>query len=329
MRPASRTPRSRVVDPEAPSRVERRGDSETGLSVARPRAPSRPARERGLVPHGGEHAFRWSVDPWPGATPGFPLFEKVTEPGGVSATRTRIPSAAALARWVRRDLERVGPAERIAIGALGDPWPADEKTAPRTRILLGAFLDCGGHRLRIVTRSDLVSRDIDLLESLSERHEIEVALSIPSLDRRLTAALEPGMPRPDLRLRTISLLAAASIPVGLRIAPVLPDVNDDPGGLGGLASAAASAGATTLTAHGLPLAPSDLRAHFPGLEREMPDRFDRARARYEATATLPDEYRRGLADLVARLRRGHRLKGSPGTQPRVARPERVPQLDLF
>lgn len=268
--------------------------------------------------------FRWSLDPWPGRVPGFPLFE--AEAGLPLVTA---PSVGALAAAVRAEIREVGPGETVAIGAAADPWPAGEEDARRTRRALEALDEGEGLRLRIATRSHLVVRDRDVLARLAERHRVAVHVAIPTLDRRLAAALEPDAPRPDLRLKTVSELAGAGIPVGLAIAPALPDLTDDPGGLDRLAAAAAAAGAAWLSARAVALPPSRVRALFPGLEREFPDLADHARERWEASAALPADYRAGLADLVERLRRKHGLTGLRSPRPDVPPPVRGPQLSLL
>lgn len=269
--------------------------------------------------------YRWALDPWPGRLAGFPLWEARPGPGRLPAFEGRALSSDLLARLARRDLSEVADGEAVVIGAAADPWPADEARVGRTRRILEALLDLEGLDLAIVTRSDGIARDAERLARLAERHALSVKVAIPTTDRRLAAAIEPGAPRPDLRLKAMSELAAAGVPVGLRIAPVLPDVTDDPGGLDALASAAAGAGARSLEAEPLVLAPSAVRAAFPALERAFPDLVDHARERWEASAALPAEYRSGLDDLVERLRRKHGLNRDRG----AGAPARGPQLDLF
>lgn len=272
--------------------------------------------------------YRWAIDPWPGRVPGFPLYEARTGPGRFPTLEGRALSADVLARLARRDAAEVGAREPVVLGAAADPWPAEEERARRTRRILEALAALEGLDLAIVTRSDLVARDLDVLTRLAERHVLGVRVAIPTLDRRLGAALEPGAPRPDLRLKALSELAAAGVPVGLRIAPVLPDLSDGLGGLDAIAAAAAGAGASSLEAEALALPPSGMRAVFPVLAREFPDLVGHARERWEASSALPADYRAGLADLVERLRRKHGLDDR-GDEPPSPGGRSGPQLGLF
>lgn len=271
--------------------------------------------------------IRWTVDPWP-ADPAGSFVLHLHEHAGP------FPGASSMATWnagsveaLRRDLGRVAPGEPIAVGAASDPYPPEEARFPRTLRILEALMAFEGLEVTLTTKSDLVTRDRDRLTALAERHDLTVDLAIPTLDRRLARALEPDAPRPDLRLKAASELSAAGVPVGVVCAPVLPGINDDPGGIDRLAEAAVGAGASWLAANALLLMPSAQDALFPALARELPDRVDRQRARYERGGRTPDAYRAGLADLVTRLRRKH---GFLGRSPREGGPPiRGPQLDLF
>lgn len=303
----------------APARARR-------APVARPGPRAALAAVRVVEPVEVEDVeYRWALDPWPGRLPGFPLHEARPGPGRLPAFEGRALSGDLLARLARRDLGEVGEGEPVVIGGAADPWPDDEARVGRTRRILEALLELEGLDLSIVTRGGGTSRDAELLARLAERHALTVKVAVPTADRSLAAALEPDAPRPDLRLKATSELAAAGVAVELRIAPILPDVNDDPGGLDALAGAATRAGARSLEGDALVWAPSAVRAAFPALERAFPDLVDHARERWEASASLPAEYRAGVADLVERLRRKHGLVGDRASR---ARP-RGPQLDLF
>jgi DNA repair photolyase len=78
----------------------------------------------------------------------------------------------------------------------------------------------------LVTKSALVRRDIDLLAALAREAEAGVFFTVPFSDYETARALEPFAPSPDARFRAMAELAAAGIPVGLGIAPVIPGLND-------------------------------------------------------------------------------------------------------
>jgi DNA repair photolyase len=82
------------------------------------------------------------------------------------------------------------------------------------------------HPVGIVTKSALVTRDIDLLQPMAERGLAKVAISVTSLDRKLARTMEPRAATPERRLATIRELSRAGIPVTVLVAPVIPGIND-------------------------------------------------------------------------------------------------------
>ncbi len=301
-----------------------------------PRADG-PRAEPGLSPapvlrplEGAGNDPAWAVDPYPGAARLHAFADRghafgAGDPGGAE----RAFFTGRLGSTLRRDLTRVGPGEIVALGHRAEPYPQTEKRHVRTRSVLRALLETEGHTLRLTTRSDLVIRDLELLREVARHHVLRVDMEIPTPDRRLASALDPAAPRPDLRLKAISELAAEGVPAGLVLAPILPGIGDDPGALDALAAAAVAAGAVELRAVAACLAPSDLARRFPCLEREFPDLFDRHRRRYARSALVPDDVREGLDDLVGGMRRRHGLAGGWTTRCEATPVLRGPQLDLF
>ena len=278
-----------------------------------------PARPDGAVPSPGSSpsaarldpprsGFRWALDPHPGRDVGFPL-------GPFRAGEM--------------DPREIPAGAPVAIGAAADPYPPIERRTGRTRSALEALGEAEGFDITLTTRSDLVTRDRDLLADLAGRHRLGVEMILPALDRALTRALDPEGPRPDVRLKAISELAAAGVPVGIVCAPVLPAVNDRLEAVDRLAERAARSGADWLKARACFLPPGSMVSRFPRLERERPDLVDRVRMLYARSARLPEEYRAGVEELVAwiRGRRGLRA-GRSESEPdrREAEGDQLPLL---
>ena len=78
----------------------------------------------------------------------------------------------------------------------------------------------------IVTKNQLVTRDIDILQEMARYHGVGVFISLSSLRDDLVESLEPRTTRPERRLKTIQELSAAGVPVGVMVAPVIPGLND-------------------------------------------------------------------------------------------------------
>jgi DNA repair photolyase len=113
----------------------------------------------------------------------------------------------------------------IAIGTNTDPYqPIERRYRIMRRIL--EVLSATNHPVGIVTKSALVLRDLDILQSMAERGLVKVALSVTTLDRKLARAMEPRASTPDKRLETLETLAAAGVPTSVMMAPVIPVLND-------------------------------------------------------------------------------------------------------
>ena len=87
-------------------------------------------------------------------------------------------------------------------------------------------LEARGHPVGIVTKSALVTRDIDILSRMAERGLAKVALSVTTLDRMLARTMEPRAATPTKRLEAIRKLSEAGIPTSVMLAPIIPGLND-------------------------------------------------------------------------------------------------------
>lgn len=113
----------------------------------------------------------------------------------------------------------------IALGAVTDPYQPIERERRITRSIL-SVLSRTSHPVGIVTKSALVTRDIDILSDMAARNLAKVAISITTLDRRLARSMEPRAATPSKRLEAVRQLADAGIPVGVMMAPIIPGLND-------------------------------------------------------------------------------------------------------
>ena len=133
------------------------------------------------------------------------------------------PNAAAL---LERELSARGYRPRtIALGTATDPYQPIEREHRITRGVL-EVLARFRHPVGIVTKSNLVTRDIDILAEMATRNLVKVAISVTTLDPVLARRMEPRAPHPDKRLEAIRKLSAAGIPVMVIAAPIIPALND-------------------------------------------------------------------------------------------------------
>ena len=113
----------------------------------------------------------------------------------------------------------------IMLGANTDPYQPVEKRMRVTRSIL-EVLARTRHPVAIITKSAMVVRDLDLLTDLARDNLVSVTLSVTTLDDDLKRKLEPRAAAPAARIRTLAALAAAGVPCGVMVAPVIPAITD-------------------------------------------------------------------------------------------------------
>ena len=134
------------------------------------------------------------------------------------------PNAAELLReTLSRPKYRPRP---IAMGTNTDPYQPIERDYRITRSVLEVCLDTR-HPVTITTKSDRVLEDLDLLREMAERRLVAVAISVTSLDPRLSGKLEPRAASPAKRLAALGKLAEAGVPTHCSVAPVIPAITDE------------------------------------------------------------------------------------------------------
>ena len=171
---------------------------------------------------------------------------------------------------LRRELAHPGyTCEVIALGTNTDCYQPLERERRVTRGLLELLSSCD-HPVGIVTKSHLVTRDIDLLAPMAEKGLARVFISITTLDRRLARSMEPRASTPARRLDAIREISAAGIPVGVLTSPIIPGLTDSE--LENILSAAREAGATSAS-YLLVRLPHDVKNLFrEWLSDSFPDR---------------------------------------------------------
>ena len=181
-------------------------------------------------------------------------------------------------RRLLRDLARYEPGIPINIGTSSDPYPPEELEYGLTRTALEILVPLG-RRVLITTKGTLyATRDRDLLK----RGNVAVTPTITTLDPRISMIIEPGAPLPERRLGAVRAAAEAGIPVGVRVDPIIPYVNDDPYEIEELVARIAEAGArfvVTSTYKARPDNLARLRAALPsGLARRIARLYSKDRA---------------------------------------------------
>ena len=229
---------------------------------------------------------------------------------------------------LRHDLKKVKPGEPIALGTATDPYQPAERRYEITRGILHEFARHSGLELGIVTKSDLIKRDLDILREVSRNNRLSVHMTITTLDTNLARILEPRAPRPDLRMDAVRALSQAAIDVGVSCSPVLPGITDSIANLEAVVRASSDAGARHIFAGPLFLKPCSAAVFLPFIEEHFPHLLESYRSHYGSHSFLPRSYARRISALVADLKRKHKIGviGRGGPPPRKYL---TPQLTLF
>jgi DNA repair photolyase len=203
----------------------------------------------------------------------------------------------------REELRRLAVGESIAIGTATDPYQPAERKYRVTRGMLEVFASTAGFHLGITTKSQLVARDLDVLQEISRRHYLTVSVTVTTVDRELARALEPMAPRPDLRLGAVRKLVRGGVRATVFCAPILPLINDSDSSLDLLAKSARAVGADGFGGNVLFLQPCAQRVFFPFLEERFPGLVRRYRERFERSAYLRGDYPGRVRERVERVRK--------------------------
>ena len=157
----------------------------------------------------------------------------------------------------------------IAMGTNTDPYQPAERKHKLTRGILEVMLETR-HPVMITTKSSLIIRDLDLLTELAKLGLVKVAISMTSMDHKLSRRMEPRASSPARRLEAIRLLSEAGVPVAVFASPMIPAINDME--LERILDAAAAQGASSAQMILLRL-PGEVRDVFrEWLLRHFPDR---------------------------------------------------------
>ena len=160
----------------------------------------------------------------------------------------------------------------IALGAVTDPYQPIERTYQLSRRIL-EVMEATSHPVGIVTKSHLVTRDIDILARLARRNLVRVGISVTTLDARVARLMEPRAATPPRRLKAIERLAEAGVPVTVMTAPIIPGLNDHE--IEAILAAGRTAGAES-AAYVLLRLPLELKTLFrEWLVENFPDRANR------------------------------------------------------
>jgi DNA repair photolyase len=269
------------------------------------------------VPPSSRMAFRYTINPYRGCTHSCTYcfarptheylglgigedFERriVVKVNAVELARAELSSP----RW-QGDL--------VAMGTNTDPYQHAEGKYHLTRGIVGA-LSQARNPFSILTKSTLILRDLEQLAEAATRTQVQVNLSVGTLDREVWKASEPGTPPPQRRLEAVRRLNEAGVPCGVLIAPVLPGLSDSDEQVTDVARACKEVGAKVAGVVALHLRPGVREHYLSWLERTRPDLVELYNQRFARGSYQQSSEQERLSALVRAVMAGHAVRGRPG-----------------
>jgi DNA repair photolyase len=257
------------------------------------------------VPPLGFADFRWTINPYRGCTHACIFcFARPThrylDLNPREDFEREIVVKVNLPEVLRAELRRPSwKREHVALGTNTDPYQWVEGRYRITRSvweeLLAARNPCS-----VLTKSPLLLRDLDLFRELDARTEFAANLSIPTLDRKVWRASEPGTPSPQKRIEAVAALRDAGIRTGVLVAPLMPGINDSPEQVEEILRLCGEAGATSIGGVGLHMRGEVRDVYMDWLRRYRPDLVPLYERLYAHGPNLPPAERRRIAALLRR-----------------------------
>ncbi|MEM2640396.1 MAG: radical SAM protein [Candidatus Bathyarchaeia archaeon] len=158
------------------------------------------------------------------------------------------------------DLRKIDRSIPISISNSSDPYTPQEYGLKITRETL-RILASRGFKVIVLTKSDMVVRDIDILR----RGMFTVSMTVTTIDDRIASVLEPYAPPPLSRIKALEMLTSMGIPCSARIDPIIPGVNDDPRSLVKLISRLAEIGVRHIASSTYKAKPDNFRRMIEAL----------------------------------------------------------------
>jgi DNA repair photolyase len=257
--------------------------------------------------------FKWSLNPYMGCVHRCTFcyvrhFERRSDRPSDDRYGASIRVKINVADVLRKELARTSwQYETIVIGAATDPYQPAEGKYKLTRSCLETLRDAA-NPLSIITRGPMIVRDLDVLVAASQRAEVSVTFSIPTLDEEVWKRTEPSTAHPRQRLKAVKELVDAGVKASVGMAPILPGISDSPEQLREVVRAAREAGATGIWANLLFLRPGTREHFLAHLAADWPEQLPFYEQLYAGKAYLGAAETKPIRAQVSALARQHGIQ---------------------
>lgn len=213
----------------------------------------------------------------------------------------------------------------IILGSAADPYPAIEKELTLTREILG-IIKRFKFPIHILTKSELILRDMDILDGIKEvailpdelsdklDNGVIISFSFSTLDERLSKIIEPGAPSPIARLKIMKKYSDAGFKTGIINMPILPFLSDSEEDIKSMVKVAKKYGAHYVLYAGLTLygdAPDDCKTlYYNFLRDKYPDVLQEYEKLFKGSIALPKSYQKDLGLRFGEISTKYGIKNS-------------------
>jgi DNA repair photolyase len=199
-----------------------------------------------------------------------------------------------------RELPRKRIKGPIGTGSMSDPYNPLEKQYQLTRRALEVIARCG-FPVHLITKSDLVVRDTDLLVAVNHTQAV-VCFTLTTVDDELARQVEPGAPLPSARLAAMRTLAEHGIPVGTTLMPVLPFLEDNEENINAIVTqTAAHGGSFVIPGLGMTMRDRQREWFYQELDRRFPGLREKYERRYGDSYGCPVPNAKRLGQIFAQV----------------------------
>lgn len=220
----------------------------------------------------------------------------------------------------------------IGTGAMSDPYMHCEEKLKLTRRCLEIILQYG-FGATVLTKSDRILRDIDLLDEINQKTKCVVQMTLTTFDDRLCRIIEPNVCNTKRRIEVLSEMGKRGIPTMVWLTPILPFINDTEENIWAILDACIRVGVKGIVCFdmGLTLRDGDREYYYAALDKHFPGMKQRYIARYGNSYELPSPKSRELMTIFMNTCREHGVLCTPNECFRYLNefPEKYKQMSLF
>lgn len=220
----------------------------------------------------------------------------------------------------------------IGTGAMSDPYMHCEEELGLTRKCLEIISE-NGFGIAIQTKSDLILRDIDLLDEINKTAKCVVQITLTTYDDELCRVLEPNVCNTKRRIEVLEKMQERGIPTVVWLTPILPFINDNEENITAILSECIRTGVKGIIdfGMGLTLREGDREYYYAALDRHFPGMKERYISQYGNAYVLPSPNAKELSGLFQSICKDNAIMSSPDECFRYMQdlPERYAQMSIF